>query len=219
MTKIFEKLKYKYDVNELKNSLNILKETLPPHYRKIDNRQYGWMITSYTDDYTLGYDNLRDAHGGVHEYECIIKTKACLPVFENILSDFGTTYRARICVYTYQATLGWHSDWSEGAKYYWRYQIPIVASPGNELTVGDTVYKLLEEGCVYKFASWIPHKVINHHPEIHRAHFMFSTMATEEEVTKTRELQSWPFNEHIGCGLKTNKNIAYDNYVKYRQEY
>lgn len=217
--KAFYKLDIKYDINELKEGLFWLKNNLPPHHRKVDNRQYGWMITSYTDDYRLGYDNLRDFHGGKHEYECVVKTQACLPVFEKILNDFKNPYRARICVYTHEASLNWHSDWSEGAKYYWRYQIPIVASPGNELTIGDTVYKLLEEGRVYKFASWIPHKVINHHPTIHRAHFMFSTMATEDEVEQTRSEFGWPFNIHIGCGVCTDKSINYDEYVKKAEDH
>lgn len=216
--KVFYKLDLKYDVEQLQNAYFWLKENLKPHYRKVDNRQYGWMITSYTDDYKLGYDNLRDFHGGRQEYECTVKTEAYLPIFDNILKDFDCPCRSRICVYTYGATLNWHSDWADGAKYYWRYQIPIVASPGNELTIGDTVYKLLEEGRVYKFASWIPHKVINLHKTIHRAHFMFSTIATEEEVELTRSTMNWPFNIDIGCGSCTDKSINYDAYVISRQE-
>lgn len=208
---IFEKLDIKYDPRILLSDLQILEKNFPPAIRKIDQNQYGWMLQSLNGDYHNGFDNLIDVYGNkTKEYDCNVKTKACVGIFEKIVNDFSNCYRASIRVYKYNASLNWHCDSGVNDTWFWRYHIPIVPTDKNVLSVTDKDFILNEAGRVYRFASWLPHRVINRDPVVHRSHLIFSKPATDEEIQEIEKIVPQDLMIKMYCGKGT---IDYSNTV------
>lgn len=208
-THFFEKLNITYNPSDLLSNLKLLEEKFPPVIRKIDCNQYGWMLQSLDGDYKNGFDNLIDIYGNkTKEYDCIIKTQACFGIFEQIINDFSECFRAGIRVYKHNASLNWHCDSGVNDTWFWRYHIPIVPTDKNILSVADKDFVLDEPGRVYRFASWVPHRVINKDPTVHRSHLIFSKPATKKEIEDIEKIVPSDLMIQMYCGKGT---IDYSN--------
>lgn len=211
MTHFFEKLDISYPIDEILKDYNYLEKNLPPAIREIDDRQFGWVFQSQTGYYKDAFDNLLDKYGNrSREYDCDKKTEACIGIFNRIVDDFNPCFRAGIRVYKHEANLNWHCDSGVDGRYFWRYHIPIVPTELNILSIIDQDFTLTEAGRVYRFASWLPHRVINRDPNVLRSHMVFTVPATEKEVSDIELLVPQHLNIQMYCGKGT---IKYDEKI------
>jgi hypothetical protein len=218
MTKpyFFEKLNIIYPIEDILKDYNYLKKNLPPAIREIDNRQFGWILQSQTGHYKDAFDNLLDKYGNKsREYDCNKKTEACIGIFDKIIDDFSPCFRAGIRVYNYQANLNWRCDSGVDGRFFWRYHIPIIPTNLNILSIVDKDFILDEAGRVYRFASWLPHRVINKDSVVLRSHLVFTVPATSEEVKDVNESVPEHLNIQMFCGkgtIKYNETVFPRNY-------